>query len=110
LEARGREDIAKRRQVELALEYARFAAALARRQYDAVDSDNRLVAGELGRAPERGASAPRGTRRARRPQPPSVSQTEGDALLGSAWMSSALGHAETQKGRPSPRASGSLPC
>ena len=37
------------RQVELALEQARYEAALARRQYDAVDPANRLVAGELER-------------------------------------------------------------
>ena len=49
LETRGREDGEKRRQVELALEQARFEAAHARRQYDAVDPDNRLVAGELER-------------------------------------------------------------
>ena len=39
----------KLRQVELALEQARYEAARARRQYDAVDPDNRLVAGELER-------------------------------------------------------------
>ncbi len=39
----------KRRHVELALEQARYEAAHARRQYDAVDPDNRLVAGELER-------------------------------------------------------------
>jgi DNA invertase Pin-like site-specific DNA recombinase len=49
LETRGLEDAEKRRQVELALEQARFEAAHARRQYDAVDPDNRLVAGELER-------------------------------------------------------------
>ena len=49
LQARGREDAEKRRQVELALQQARFEAAHARRQYDAVDPDNRLVAGELER-------------------------------------------------------------
>lgn len=38
-----------RRQVELAVEQARYDAARARRQYDAVDPDNRLVAGELER-------------------------------------------------------------
>jgi excisionase family DNA binding protein len=38
-----------RRQVELALTQARYEANLARRQYDAVDPDNRLVAGELER-------------------------------------------------------------
>ena len=49
LQERGREDAEKRRQVELALKQARFEAAYARRQYDAVDPDNRLVAGELER-------------------------------------------------------------
>src|SRR6202040_580545 len=39
----------KRRQVELALKQERFEAAHARRQYDAVDPDNRLVASELER-------------------------------------------------------------
>jgi Recombinase/Recombinase zinc beta ribbon domain len=39
----------KQHQLELALEQARFEAARARRQYDAVDPDNRLVAGELER-------------------------------------------------------------
>jgi DNA invertase Pin-like site-specific DNA recombinase len=39
----------KQRQVELALEQARYEAARARRQYDAVDPDNRLVASELER-------------------------------------------------------------
>src|SRR5271157_5406209 len=49
LQVRGREDAEKSRQIELALEQARFEAAHARRQYDAVDPDNRLVAGELER-------------------------------------------------------------
>jgi excisionase family DNA binding protein len=48
-EQRGQADEEKRRQVELALEQARYEAALARRQYDAVDPDHRLVAGELER-------------------------------------------------------------
>jgi hypothetical protein len=39
----------KQRQFELALEQARYEAARARRQYDSVDPDNRLVAGELER-------------------------------------------------------------
>ena len=38
-----------RRQAELALEAARFEEKRAHRQYDAVDPDNRLVAGELER-------------------------------------------------------------
>lgn len=37
----------KRRQTELALEQARYEADRARKQYDAVDPDNRLVAAEL---------------------------------------------------------------
>jgi len=37
----------KRRQTELALEQARYEANRARKQYDAVDPDNRLVAAEL---------------------------------------------------------------
>jgi excisionase family DNA binding protein len=37
------------RQSELSLDQARYEAAHARRQYDAVDPDNRLVAGELER-------------------------------------------------------------
>jgi hypothetical protein len=43
--SRANED--KRRRVELALEQARYEVGHARRQYDAVDPDNRLVAGEL---------------------------------------------------------------
>jgi len=39
----------KQRHIELALEQARFEAKHARRQYDAVDPDNRLVAAELER-------------------------------------------------------------
>jgi DNA invertase Pin-like site-specific DNA recombinase/gamma-glutamylcyclotransferase (GGCT)/AIG2-like uncharacterized protein YtfP len=39
----------KQRQLELALEQARYEATRARRQYDAVDPDNRLVVGELER-------------------------------------------------------------
>jgi excisionase family DNA binding protein len=85
LEARGREDVAKRRQVELALEQARFEAALARRQYDAVDPDNRLVAGELER---RWNERLKEERRLREEldalgaaQSPGVSQAERDALL-----------------------------
>jgi DNA invertase Pin-like site-specific DNA recombinase len=49
LEVRRVEQTEKRRQIELALEQARYEAARARRQYDAVDPDNRLVAAELER-------------------------------------------------------------
>jgi hypothetical protein len=47
LEAQTSETSAAQRQLDLALQQARFSAAHARRQYDAVDPDNRLVAGEL---------------------------------------------------------------
>jgi hypothetical protein len=43
------ETSAAKRQLELALQRARYEAAHARRQYDAVDPSNRLVAGELER-------------------------------------------------------------
>ena len=49
IEARSTEAAEKRRQLELALQQARYEASHARRQYDAVDPDNRLVAGELER-------------------------------------------------------------
>jgi hypothetical protein len=49
LEAQTGETSAAQRQLDLALQQARFSAAHARRQYDAVDPDNRLVAGELER-------------------------------------------------------------
>ena len=43
------ENAETRRQAELALTQARYEADLARRQYDAVDPANRLVAAELER-------------------------------------------------------------
>ena len=49
IEAQTSEKSAARRQLELSLEQARYEAAHARRQYDAVDPANRLVAGELER-------------------------------------------------------------
>ncbi len=45
--ARSRASKDKRGQVELAQEQARYEAGRARRQYDAIDPDNRLVAAEL---------------------------------------------------------------
>ena len=47
MEARRAENTEKQRQLDLALEQARYEAGRARRQYDAVDPDNRLVAAEL---------------------------------------------------------------
>ena len=49
LDAQAGETSAAKRQLELALQQARFEAAHARQQYDAVDPTNRLVAGELER-------------------------------------------------------------
>ena len=109
---RGREDAEKRRQVELALEQARFEAAHARRQYDAVDPDNRLVAGELERRWNERLKEERrlqdeldafsaASSNWREPQ------MSGRRCSGSAPTSSAPG---MRKGRPSPRASGSCAC
>jgi excisionase family DNA binding protein len=49
IDARGQERSEKKRQLEFALQQARYEAARARRQYDVVDPENRLVAGELER-------------------------------------------------------------
>jgi DNA invertase Pin-like site-specific DNA recombinase len=49
IDARAGDNSEVRRQAELALSQARYEAGLARRQYDAVDPDNRLVAAELER-------------------------------------------------------------
>jgi hypothetical protein len=49
LDAQTSETSSAQRQLELALQQARFSVAHARRQYDAVDPANRLVAGELER-------------------------------------------------------------
>jgi DNA invertase Pin-like site-specific DNA recombinase len=72
-------------QKELALEQARFEVARARRQYDAVDPDNRLVAGELERRWNEALrrhneiDAELKTLRATRPEP--MSQSTREALL-----------------------------
>src|SRR5690348_3956649 len=75
----------KQRQLELALEQARYEAARARRQYDAVDPDNRLVVGELeGRWNERLAAVARledEIRSVRDDQPAVPSDAERAALL-----------------------------
>ena len=49
IEAQSNTMTAAERQLELSLQQARYEAAHARRQYDAVDPANRLVAGELER-------------------------------------------------------------
>lgn len=49
MEVQNKHDHDKRRQIENAIHQAQYEAARARRQYDAVDPDNRLVASELER-------------------------------------------------------------
>jgi excisionase family DNA binding protein len=49
IDARSKRSSEKRDQLEFALRQARYEAARAQRQYDAIDPDNRLVAGELER-------------------------------------------------------------
>lgn len=49
IEQRCKDEHGKLRQLELALQQARFEAARAQRQFDAVDPDNRLVAAEIER-------------------------------------------------------------
>jgi excisionase family DNA binding protein len=49
MNAHAEEHLEKRRQLQNALEQARFEASRAHRQYDQADPDNRLVAGELER-------------------------------------------------------------
>jgi len=49
IEAQSSTTTAAERQLELSLQHARYEGAHARRQYDAVDPANRLVAGELER-------------------------------------------------------------
>jgi excisionase family DNA binding protein len=49
IEAQGKESAETHRQIELALQQARFEAERARRQYDAIEPENRLVAAELER-------------------------------------------------------------
>ena len=49
MEAHNERQSDKRQQIENAIQQAQYEAARARRQYDAVDPDNRLVAGELER-------------------------------------------------------------
>jgi excisionase family DNA binding protein len=49
MEAQSEHHCDKRRQIENAIQHAQYEAARARRQYDVVDPDNRLVASELER-------------------------------------------------------------
>ena len=49
IDARSHRRSEKQRQLDFALQQARYEAARTQRQYDAADPDNRLVAGELER-------------------------------------------------------------
>src|SRR5229473_5900210 len=73
------------RQIELALEQARYEAARAHRQYDAVDPENRLVTGDLERRwNERLAEVARledEIRAARETQPPAITEAERAEIL-----------------------------
>jgi excisionase family DNA binding protein len=73
------------RHIELALEQARYEAVRPHRQYDAVDSENRLVAGDLERRwNERLAEVARledEVRVARDKQPPTLSDAERAEIL-----------------------------
>ena len=98
----------KRRQVELALEQARYEAARARRGYDAVDPDNRLVAGELERRWEAALAAVRAWRRSWRSWPggsrrPWAPRSAGDCC---GWARTWRLPGTTRR-RPPPRASAS---
>ena len=74
---------AAERQLELALAQARYEAAHARRQYDAVDPANRLVAGELERRWNEALAA--------------VSRIEGEIAAVAARKPPPLGEAERQQ-------------
>jgi excisionase family DNA binding protein len=82
---RERVDTEELRQRELALEQARFEAARAHRQYDAVDPENRLVVGDLERRwNERLAEVARledELRIARDKQPPTITEAERTEFL-----------------------------
>ena len=73
------------RQLELALEQARYEAARARRQYDTVDPENRLVAGELERRWNTALAAVRALEEEMeallRQRPPALSAEERQRLL-----------------------------
>jgi recombinase/recombinase-like zinc beta ribbon protein len=75
----------KQRQLDLALEQARYEAARARRQYDTVDPENRLVAGELERRWNTALAAVRALEEEMeallRQRPPALSAEERQRLL-----------------------------
>jgi excisionase family DNA binding protein len=82
---RERAGVERLRQIELALEQARYEATRAHRQYDTVDPENRLVAGDLERRwNERLAEVARlegCLRVARDEQPPALTEAEHAEIL-----------------------------
>jgi excisionase family DNA binding protein len=82
---RERAGVERLRQIGLALEQARYEAARAHRQYDAVDPENRLVAGDLERRwNERLAEVARledSLRVAHDEQPPALTEAERAEIL-----------------------------
>jgi DNA invertase Pin-like site-specific DNA recombinase len=83
LETQASTTSAAERQIELALAQARYEAAHARRQYDAVDPANRLVAGELERRWNEALAA--------------VNRIEGEVAAVAARKPPPLGEAERQQ-------------
>jgi excisionase family DNA binding protein len=82
---RERSETERLRQIELALEQARYEAARSHRQYDAVDPENRLVAGDLerrwnGRLAEVGRLEDE-IRIARENRPPAITEAERVEIL-----------------------------
>lgn len=83
IEAQSSQTTVAERQLELSLQQARYEAAHARRQYDAVDPANRLVAGELERRWNEALQA--------------VARIEGDIATVVARRPPPLGEAERQQ-------------
>jgi hypothetical protein len=83
IEAQSSETTAAERQLQLSLQQARYEVAHARRQYDAVDPANRLVAGELERRWNETLLA--------------VAKTEGDIAAMTARRPPPLGEPERQQ-------------
>ena len=105
MEARRAENAEKRRQIELAIEQARYEAARARRQYDAVDPDNRLVAGRAGATLERAPARRTGSRRRAgcvggKRSKPRLPRPNATACLLSAPTSRAPGTVQARRRRP----------
>ena len=104
IEAQSGETTAAERQLDLSLQQARYEAAHARRQYDAVDPANRLVAGELERRWNEALQAVvriEGEIAATtaRPPPP-LGEAERQRLLRSAPISSAPGRIPPRRRQP----------